>query len=86
MIVRVLLFGHYRDAAPVPVDSDGMFTADIPEGATVAALASTIATLNPRFDDLLARTRVAVGTEFASGDTVLSAGDEVAFLPPMSGG
>jgi molybdopterin converting factor subunit 1 len=86
MIVRVLLFGHYRDATPIPVDSDGQFTADLPEGATVTTLAESIARLDPRLADLLKRTRVAVGTEFADPDTPLSSGDEVAFLPPMSGG
>lgn len=86
MIVRVLLFGHYRGAAPVSVGSDGVFTADIPEGASVADLAAKIATMDSRLADILVRTRVAVGTEFAGPDTVLSAGDEVAFLPPMSGG
>ncbi|MES2460972.1 MAG: MoaD/ThiS family protein [Armatimonadota bacterium] len=86
MIVRVLLFGHYREAAPVPVGTDGLLTADIPEGSTVATLAETISSLDPRLSDLVSRTRVAVGTEFATLETVLSAGDEVAFLPPMSGG
>jgi molybdopterin synthase sulfur carrier subunit len=84
--VRVLLFGHYREAVPVSLDSDGVFTVEVPEGATVAAVAAKIADLDARLADLLARTRVAVGTEFATAETILSSGDEVAFLPPMSGG
>jgi molybdopterin converting factor small subunit len=86
IVVRVLLFGHYREAAPVPVGSDGVFHAEISEGATVAHLAATLAALDSRLADLLLRTRVAVGTEFAGPETVLASGDEVAFLPPMSGG
>ena len=86
MIVRVLLFGHYREAAPVSAGSDGVFTVDIPEGATVALLAATVATMDSRLANILTQTRVAVGTEFAGPETVLSLGDEVAFLPPMSGG
>ncbi len=37
-------------------------------------------------DVLPAGTRVAVNRRFASPHTVLRAGDEVAFLPPISGG
>ncbi|MBC8101670.1 MAG: MoaD/ThiS family protein [Cytophagales bacterium] len=86
MTVRVLLFGHYRDAAPASADSSGAFPADIAGGATVSDLAATLGTWDKRLGDLLTRTRVAVGTEFAAGDTILAPGDEVAFLPPMSGG
>lgn len=85
MTVRVLLFGHYRDAAPEEAES-GAFSREIPEGQTVADLAARLARSEPRLSDLLLRTRIAVGREFASPDTVLRPGDEVAFLPPMSGG
>ncbi|MBC8139959.1 MAG: MoaD/ThiS family protein, partial [Armatimonadetes bacterium] len=39
-----------------------------------------------RFAGLLTKTRVAVRETFADADTVLHDGDEIAFLPPMSGG
>jgi molybdopterin synthase catalytic subunit len=86
MTVRVLLFGHYRDAAPAEALRDGALTVLLPGDATVADLASALSELDPRFADLGTRTRAAVCTEFASADTVLHHGDEVAFLPPMSGG
>lgn len=80
MRVRVLLFGHYRDVAPqIEVDA-------LPEPATVADLAALLARRDPRLAGLLERTRVAVDAEFAAPDTPLRDGDEVAFLPPMSGG
>lgn len=85
MTVRVLLFGHYRDAAP-PEARDGAFAVALPEAATVAQLACRLAEREPRLSDLLRRTRVAVGAEFASPEAALADGDEVAFLPPMSGG
>jgi molybdopterin synthase sulfur carrier subunit len=81
MIVRVLLFGHYRDAVP-----GGVVTLDLAAGATPATVAALLATRDPRLADLLARTRIAVRAEFAAADTVLAEGDELAFLPPMSGG
>jgi molybdopterin converting factor small subunit len=80
--VRVLLFGHYRDTAP----EGGELTVKVPEGATVADVAARLSERDARFADLLRRTRVAVAADFAPPETVLSDGDEVAFLPPMSGG
>ncbi|HVK02513.1 MAG TPA: MoaD/ThiS family protein [Armatimonadaceae bacterium] len=85
MTVRVLLFGHYRDAAP-PEAEGGAFALPLPDGATVADAARALAERDGRFADLLARTRVAVRAEFAAPDTRLAEGDELAFLPPMSGG
>jgi molybdopterin converting factor small subunit len=80
--VTVLLFGHYRDALP-PNGSAPLMLAD---GATAADAAAALAERDSRLGDLLRRTRVAVRAEFAATDTVLTDGDEVAFLPPMSGG
>jgi molybdopterin converting factor small subunit len=82
MTIHVFLFGHYRDAAP----EGGGLTLILPEGATVADVAARLSERDARFKDLLARTRVAVAAEFASPETTLGEGDEVAFLPPMSGG
>jgi molybdopterin converting factor subunit 1 len=79
--VRALLFGHYRDL----VDG-GEATLSLPDRATIADAAAALATREPRLSDLLARTRVAVGAEFATPETILADGDELAFLPPMSGG
>lgn len=85
MTVRVLLFGHYRDAVPTG-SVGGAFALDLPEGAAVADAADALARTDARLSDLLARTRQAVNADFAPADTVLRDGDEVAFLPPMSGG
>ncbi len=83
MTIRVLLFGHYRDAAP---DGGVITLSDAPTGATIAAIADLLARRDGRFAGLIAHCRVAVGAEFASADTVLADGVEVAFLPPTSGG
>ena len=84
MTVHILLFGHYKDA--VPNSGNSPFALGVPEGAPVATVAGLLAERDPRLSDLLTRTRVAVGAEFAGPDTPLSEGDELAFLPPMSGG
>jgi molybdopterin converting factor small subunit len=85
LTVRVLLFGHYRDFAP-PGAEGGAFTLSLPDGATPADIAARLTQNDPRFADLLTRTRLAVRADFAAPDTPLSDGDEIAFLPPMSGG
>lgn len=79
--LRVLFFGHYRDVVP-----GGALDLSLPDTATVADIAEELAARDLRLADLLARTRIAVGGDFATLDTVLQDGDEVAFLPPMSGG
>ena len=81
MTVRVLFFAHQRDLFGAPEK-----TFDVPEGATVADLAQTLAGVDSRLEDLLSYTRVAVNEDWATGETQLSSGDCVAFLPPMSGG
>lgn len=79
--VRVLLFGHYKD-----VCSGGVTTLSLVEGATATDAANALAATDARLASLLTKTRVAVRETFADADTVLQDGDEIAFLPPMSGG
>ena len=81
MTVRALFFGHWRDRAGA-----GELSLDLPEGATVADAAAELAVRNPKLAGILERVRVAVGEEFATPETLLKDRDELAFLPPMSGG
>ena len=83
MTIRVLLFGHYKDAAP---PGGALTLDDLPGGASVADAAARLGALDARLSDLLARARVAVNADFADANTLLSDSDEIAFLPPMSGG
>lgn len=79
--VRVLLFGHLKDVFP-----RGETALSLRDGATAADAADALAVRDARLFALLTKTRVAVREEFASADTRLQDGDEIAFLPPMSGG
>ena len=81
MTIRALFFGHYRDIVP-----SGEISVTLSGDATVSDAAATLAALEPRLADILNRTRVAVGADFATAETSLKDGDELAFLPPMSGG
>ena len=78
--MRVLFFAHLQDAAGCRET-----TLDLPEDATVADAASRLCQQYPRVN-LPGAARVAVNAEFADLQTVLQPGDELAWMPPMSGG
>jgi molybdopterin converting factor subunit 1 len=82
MVVRIRLFAQLRERAGA--DSIEAVLAD---GATVADALHELS-LGPPLDELLARlpVRVAVNRELVSDDTAIHAGDELALLPPVSGG
>jgi molybdopterin synthase catalytic subunit len=80
MQVRVLLFGSLREAAGAKE-----FSVTLPERAALRDLRAEVAS-QPAFQRLAGRLRIAVNREFATDDQLLADGDEVAFLPPVSGG
>jgi molybdopterin synthase catalytic subunit len=80
MQVRVLLFGSLREAAGAKE-----LSVALPERALVRDLRASLASL-PAFQKFAGRLRVAINREFAADDAALADGDEVAFLPPVSGG
>lgn len=80
----VLLFGRLKDAF-------GAASIAMPEGAgTAAELRALLAAENPDLaETILAKTvRIAVNQEMVTDEAGarISAGDEVALLPPLSGG
>jgi MoaE-MoaD fusion protein len=79
MQVRVLFFGVLKDL----LESSGE-AVELPEGATVGDLAEKLrdGAEHPVWGALA----VAVNREYASRSAVLRDGDEVALLPPVSGG
>jgi molybdopterin converting factor subunit 1 len=77
--IRVRLFARFRDVA-------GADTIDVPAAPNVAELRRQVAEIYPELAGLLARSAVAVNGEFADDDVSLSPGDEVAIIPPVSGG
>ena len=79
--VRMLFFAHLQDVARAHE-----MAVILPTGATVRDAAEVLAGRAAGFESLLAHTRVAVNAEFADADMVLKSGDEVAWMPPMSGG
>src|SRR5579863_5374582 len=81
MRVRVLFFGMLKDMAGKPVE-----VIDMPDGATVRDVLTRYASQVPRLKESLPSLALAVNQQYAAPDTILNPGDEVALLPPVSGG
>jgi molybdopterin converting factor subunit 1 len=81
MILKVRLFARAKDLAGADV-----VTVELAEGATAADLRAALARSHPGLAALLERSALAVNAEFASGTESLHARDEIALLPPVSGG
>jgi len=81
MRIRLLFFGILKDLAGRSID-----TLELPEGATVRELLAKCESEIPRLKDLLARSAIAVNKDYACAETELKENDEVALLPPVSGG
>lgn len=79
--MRVLFFGMLRDAAGV-----GEAALDLPEAATVEAVLEAAAARWPELERHRRSTVIAVNQKYAVKTDALREGDEVAFLPPVSGG
>jgi molybdopterin synthase catalytic subunit len=81
MRVRVLFFGMLKDL----VGQTGEWI-DLPKDALVRDVLEHYAKHAPRLKESLAASAVAVNQQYAGLETALSPDDEVALLPPVSGG
>jgi MoaE-MoaD fusion protein len=81
MRLRVLFFGILKDLV-----GQSSATLDLPESATVGDLLAHFASQLPQLKDSLSSLAVAVNQQYAGTETELQSGDEVALLPPVSGG
>jgi len=81
MQIRVLFFGALKDLLGRAGE-----TLELPEGARLQAVLSHYACQAPRFEEMLPSLALSVNQEYAGADWALRAGDEVALLPPVSGG
>lgn len=81
MEVEVLAFAWAKDAI-----GGERLKIEVPEGASVQSLLVSLAEDHPRLGERLGALTVAVNQEFVKPGTVLKPGDEVALIPPISGG
>ena len=79
-MIRVLLFAGAKQLA-------GRDLLDVPlASATIAELQAAVAVHCPALQPLLARSLWAVDGEYANPETIVTAQNEVALIPPVSGG
>ena len=81
MHVRIRLFARLREMAGA-----AELARDIPEGATASAAWHALVREFPPMAEYSGNVACAVNEEYARLSTPLSDGDEIAFLPPVSGG
>ena len=81
MHIRVKLFAVLRDRAGA-----AELGLEIPAGETVEGAARAVAQRFPEVAPFLPRVAYAVNESYAKPDVVLNDGDELALIPPVSGG
>jgi molybdopterin synthase catalytic subunit len=81
MKIRVRLFASVKD-----IVGQREVVLELPEGATASELLQRVAADHPRLQPLLPSLLLAVNREYVEATRGLKDGDEVAFIPPVSGG
>jgi molybdopterin converting factor subunit 1 len=81
MKVRVKLFAVAKELAGC-----SELTIDVPEGATISDLHTALIHTFPTLARIIPHALWAVGTTYASDDTLLNEQSSVALIPPVSGG
>ena len=81
MTIRVRLFAVLRDRAGL-----AELSLDLADGATVAQAREPLLERLPMLREYLQRCAFAVNRSYAAAHSVLRDGDELAVIPPVSGG
>ena len=81
MTIRVKLFAILRERA-----GSGELALDLPERSTVGDASLALAKQIPAMQPHLRRVAFAVNQSYVDRATVLHQGDELALIPPVSGG
>ena len=81
MRIRVKLFAIVKERAAV-----GELSLELTDGANIAGASMVLKEKFPAVAGFLDRSAFAVNREYADAATVLHDGDELAVIPPVSGG
>ena len=81
MQVAVKFFGRAKELAGA-----AEWTVALPDGATTADLKTLITERAPALEAVLPATALSLNLEYVRSDCRLHDGDEVALIPPVSGG
>lgn len=81
--MRILLFGKLAERVGREVELEVA-----PDGCTIADLRRALAAARPEIADALAQpsTRACIDQQMVDDDASVGRGQEVAFVPPLSGG
>lgn len=80
MILKILTFGIARD-----IVGGSTVNFETPEGTTVAVLKQALLLSYPIFGNL-SSLLIAVNEEYGDDETMINEGDDIALIPPVSGG
>lgn len=81
MNVHIRLFAVAKDLA-----GRDSISLELPAGSTIGFLRARLAAEVPSLAAVLPQVLFAIGSEYATDDSVVSVGSEVACIPPVSGG
>jgi MoaE-MoaD fusion protein len=81
MVIRVLFFGALKDVVGRSEES-----LPLKGGETVADILAAYRQSHPALEKWVPSLAISVNQQYSAVSTALNAGDEVAFLPPVSGG
>lgn len=81
MVVNVHLFALLRERA-----GTGTVTLPLPDGTTVETAIATLMQQYPSLGGAVSKICYAVNRDYANGQTRLYDGDDLALIPPVSGG
>ena len=79
--VKIKLLAHYRDRAGI-----GDIDIDVPSPTKVSLLLDDVLKRHPNIAGDRSRLVIAVNGEYQGQDYTVADGDEVALIPPVSGG
>lgn len=82
MTVRLLLFARLRDC----LGDEGEMLVSLPDGSTGRDLVAWLGCRSASLEPLTRASRLAVNRTYADWSVELREGDEVAVIPPVSGG
>lgn len=81
MTAKVLFFGRLKEVVGVGED-----LCEVPEGTSISRIFAQYAERWPQLAEFRGSVAASRNREFAAWETPVEAGDEIGFLPPVSGG
>jgi len=81
LIVKVLFFASLKD-----ITGESGIDLELDENADVESLKVEVTSMYPKLKPFMSFVKIAINQEFAEANSVIKNGDELAILPPVSGG